>query len=107
MSIINASLTQTKTHFVCSVELPGVEPSDLEVRFNEHSLEIKGHKFNDIEFDESDSIHLRERTKTNITRTIELPHNIDLVGYKSSFKNGQLTIKFPKLKLGKNIHIEM
>lgn len=108
MPIINAALTETKTHFVCSVELPGVEPSDLEVQFNEKDLVIKGKKYtlDDRDIDESDSIHLKERTKINITRTIQLPHNIDLTGYKSSFKNGLLQIKFPRLNLGKTLHVE-
>ncbi len=118
LPIRNTGFVETNTHYVLSVELPGVDPSDLDVKFNERDLVIKALRSEEVEVDElglgigigiglGSNNEKVETLKTKISRTIQLPYNINLGNYESSFKNSIFTIKFPKFKVGKKIHINI
>jgi HSP20 family protein len=77
------------------VEMPGVNPHDVEVSTGENSVIIRGEK--KIEFGEEDKgYHRAERPFGTFQRTIPLPVEVDTETAMAAFKDGVLKITFLK-----------
>jgi len=77
------------------IEMPGVDPGDVEVSVGENSVTIRGEK--KIELGEEDkSYHRTERPFGSFQRTISLPVDVDTEKAVAAFKHGVLKIAFPK-----------
>ena len=77
------------------VEMPGVDPNDVEVSVGENSVTIRGEK--KVEIGEEDkSYHRTERPFGSFQRTISLPVEVDTERTVAAFKHGVLKITFPK-----------
>jgi HSP20 family protein len=101
-----ADLYETDEHFVVEVELPGIEPSHISLRVYEDLLVIEGVRMEAL--DESGSGMVRflcvERGMQSFRRILKIPIQVDTVGGRAFYRNGVLTVTFPKLK-GKVIKI--
>ena len=76
-------------------ELPGYEPSDIEVSVEQNTLTVRGERAEDT--DESRSYHRRERLAGDFVRSLELPMNVDADAVEAELKNGILTIRLPRV----------
>jgi HSP20 family protein len=77
------------------VEMPGVDPKDVEVSVGENSVTIRGEKKVELK-DEDKSYHRTERPFGSFQRTIALPIEVDTERAVAAFKHGVLKITFPK-----------
>lgn len=83
---------------------PGLDKEDLEISAKEH--EVEGNKFvcliikGTSKQEEKDSNYLmRELKKSSFRRQLYFkPGKVDMLNITSSYKNGELRIKVPKLK---------
>ena len=76
-------------------ELAGVDPKDVEVRFENGVLTLKGER--KLEKEEKKENYLRvERSYGSFTRSFTLPSTVDPDKVKAEFKNGLLRIAIPK-----------
>jgi len=88
-------LSETKDAFVVKVEIPGMDPKDIQVSLQENLLTIKGEKKQEKE--EKDERHHRvERSYGVFTRTVRLPVAVDGSKVDAKFKNGLLTVTLLK-----------
>jgi HSP20 family protein len=88
-------LSETKDALVAKVEIPGMDPKEIEVSLQENLLTIKGEKKQEKE--EKDERHHRvERSYGAFTRTVRLPVAVDGSKVDAKFKNGLLTVTLPK-----------
>ncbi len=88
-------LTETKDALVVKVEVPGMDPKDIHVSFQENFLTIKGEKRQEKE--EKDERHHRvERSYGAFARSVRLPVSVDGSKVDAKFKNGLLTVTLPK-----------
>lgn len=78
-----------------SIELPGMDESDIDVSLAGRELTVRGEKKQEEELKEKDYF-LRERTYGSFRRTIDLPVDIDERGIEAKFKKGVLSLKLPK-----------
>jgi HSP20 family protein len=78
-----------------SAELPGVEPSEVDVRLEGSTLTIRGEKKHEAEQDKED-YHLMERSYGRFQRSLQLPFEPDANQVHADFKHGILTIHVPK-----------
>ena len=83
---------ETDTAFVVTVELPGVDPTDVELNLSGDVLTIKGEKRQERE----SGGHLVERSYGAFTRAIRLPFEVEADGADASYDKGILTIQLPK-----------
>lgn len=79
---------------VCA-ELPGVDPSQVDVRLDGSVLTISGEKRNDSERDD-DNYHVMERSFGRFQRSIQLPFEPQAQDLRADFKHGLLTVHVPK-----------
>jgi len=93
--IMNTDLVESEKDFYVHVDLPGVEPTDLDVSIADKFLVLKAERKQSHE-EKTGRIHTMERSFGSVQRRIRLPNNADLDQAKSTFKNGVLSITFPK-----------
>lgn len=78
-----------------SVELPGLEPDDVDLRLTDEALTIRGEKRTE-DSDEGDGYYLSERTFGAFERSVPLPVEVDADRAEAKFKKGVLTVRLPK-----------
>ena len=90
--------SESDTELRITVELPGLDESEIEVELGDDSLTIRGEKHEEHEEDDAEerSYHLRERSYGAFERTIPLPSGIDPGKTTAAFENGVLTVTIPK-----------
>jgi len=91
-----ANVSTTDATVVVRVELPGVEPGELDVSIMGGSLTIKGIRKPNPEFAQA-GVHRQEREYGSFGRTIALPEKIDPEAPPdATYKDGILTITCPR-----------
>ena len=76
-------------------ELAGVDPKDVDVRFENGVLTVKGERKLERE-DKRENYHRVERSYGTFTRSFSLPGTVDADKVKAETRNGVLTITLPK-----------
>ncbi len=78
-----------------SAELPGVDENSIDVKFSDGTLTIKGEKRDERE-EKKKNFYLAERRYGSFQRSFSIPAGVDADRIEASFKNGVLTVMFPK-----------
>ncbi len=76
-------------------ELAGVEPKDVDIRFENGVLTLRGDRKMEKE-DQRDNYHRVELAYGTFTRSFSLPATIDAEKIRAESKNGVLTVTLPK-----------
>lgn len=105
-------LVERDEEFVATVDMPGFEREDVEVRVTDHTLRIEGdhREVLDEETEEKAGRYIRhERRHDSVDRSIRLPDDIDTDNVTAKMKNGVLTVTLPKLEVenAREIDIEL
>ena len=87
-------VAETEDNFVVKASLPGMNPDDLEITYNNNLLTIKGEMKAEREVDEQ-RYHLRERRTGSFSRNIALPSTVDADHIQASYNDGVLTLHLP------------
>jgi HSP20 family protein len=91
----NMDVVETDKDIELTVELPGLEPKDVEVNLADDVLTIRGEK--KAEKEEKDkNYRLVERSYGSFTRSIELPAGVKPEGVKANVANGILKVTVSK-----------
>lgn len=88
-------VTEGPRRITIRAEVPGIDPSDIEVSVSGSMLTIHGRKEESTEERDDDRFHC-ERRFGSFTRTIELPEAADLDAIEAEQHRGVLTIRVPK-----------
>jgi HSP20 family protein len=90
-------ISERKDAYLVTVELPGVEPEDLEVTLEDGLLTIQGERI--FAHDSSgQQFHRVERRYGAFRRSITLPAHVMAEGIEASVDNGVLQILVPKME---------
>jgi HSP20 family protein len=76
-------------------ELAGVDPKDVDVRFENGVLTLRGERKLERE-DKKENYHRIELAYGSFTRTFSLPTLVDAEKIRAESKNGVLTVTLPK-----------
>ena len=93
--------------YVFELELPGVDPSAVEVTAENGVLTVRGEKRSTRQEGENGRWHLVERTAGSFTRVFRLPKTVDENAIDASFTNGVLTLRAAKAEQTKPKKIEV
>ena len=80
-----------------SIELPGVEESDISLSAENGVVSLKGEKRTERE-EKGETWYFSERQYGSFSRSFRLPPDADEDKVKADLKNGVLTITVPKMK---------
>jgi HSP20 family protein len=81
------------------LELPGLQPEDVEITAENGILTIRGEKRGERKEGEENRYHLVERTYGSFMRSFTLPKGVDEDQINADFENGILSIRIPKTAL--------
>jgi len=88
------------------VELPGVNPADVNITVANGVLTISGEKKSDRE-DKQDTVQFVERWYGRFQRSFTLPGSVNAEKVKADFTNGVLTVTLPKSEMARARRIEV
>lgn len=97
---LSVDVYQTDTDLIIEAMVAGVKPDDLHLSITRDMVTIKGKRDGNANVDENDYFY-RELYWGNFSRTILLPHEIDIEGAEAVEKHGLLIIRMPKLDKGR------
>jgi HSP20 family protein len=93
------NLFQKGDDLVAIIELPGVNPNDLNIQVKNNSIRIAGRK--SVDYPEQASAHRRERLWGEFDRTIAVPMQIDPDGIEAKYNDGVLALVIPRAERDK------
>lgn len=90
-------IAENKDAYTISVELPGVDPENMELSADDESLTIRAEKqFRKTEDDDETRFHRMERSHGRFERMLALPADADSDNIGAEFRNGVLEITIPR-----------
>jgi HSP20 family protein len=97
-------VSETKEALLVKVDVPGLDPKDIQISLQEQYLTIKGEKRQEKE-EKDQRYHRVERAYGSFARSIRLPVGVDGSKVTAVFKNGLLTVTLPKTVASKGTTI--
>lgn len=91
------NIVEKKDRYSIEVEIPGIEPDDIDIEIDNRVLKIKGERKQENEHkDEETEVHTIEHSYGSFMRSFSLPEGIDEDNITAHDKNGILFIDIPK-----------
>ena len=97
---------ESQDRFDVTVDLPGLEPDDVNVTFEDGMLSISGKREFSAE-DRGETWHRIERSFGTFARSMRLPQTADTERIEATFDKGVLTVLVPKTEQAKPRTIEV
>lgn len=100
---------ERKDAYVLYAELPGVDPSQIDVSFEQNVLTIRGTKQGSIDSAKDGELRVfaAERVTGTFERSVRLPEFVDGDQIGADFSNGLLTVTIPKAQAAQPRRIEI
>jgi HSP20 family protein len=88
-------IAENEKEYEINAELPGMDEKDIDVKFADGRLTIKGEKREEKE-EKDKNYYLSERRYGSFQRSFQVPDGVDTDKIEANFKNGVLTVRLPK-----------
>lgn len=99
-------VSETDSALIVKAEVPGIEQKDMDISLSNGLLTIKGEKKLEKK-EENEQFHSLERSYGAFSRTFRLPVEIDTEKVDAGYKDGVLTVTFPKTETAQPRKIEV
>jgi HSP20 family protein len=99
-------LTETMNAVEVRLDVPGVEPADIDIRIHGNMLAVSGHRKEEKE-EKGKTYHRLERRAGAFSRTVLLPCPVKEETIEAKYRDGVLTITMPKIEEAKARKIEV
>jgi HSP20 family protein len=86
---------ETGQNLVMKVELPGIDPKDVEIRVEDNTLYIRGERKFEKDVNE-ENFHRVERSYGSFARSFTLPSTVDHERVTANYEDGVLTLTLAK-----------
>jgi HSP20 family protein len=100
-------IAETDDRYEVTLDLPGLEPDQVEVTFEDGMLTVRGDREFARKDEQDDRYHRIERSYGSFARTVRLPRVADGERIEASFDRGVLTVSVPKRDEAKARTIEV
>src|SRR5690242_15386094 len=93
-------VVEKKDAYELLAELPGVNPTQIDVSFEQNVLTIRGTKGSKLEGANGSElrVYAAERVSGSFERSVRLPEFVDGENIAAKFEHGLLTVSVPKAK---------
>lgn len=88
-------LAESENDVTVNIELPGVDPKDVELNVSGNILIVRGEKKHERE-EKKRNYHYMERSFGSFQRTVQLPSSVDPDKVEATHRNGVLTVTVEK-----------
>lgn len=96
---VRVDIEDAGEELVLSADLPGFEREDIDLRVTGHTLHLEAEheETSEEETEEPDREFVRrERHRTSVARTVQLPEAVETDEISATYTNGVLTVRMPK-----------
>jgi len=102
-------LLEEKDRLVANVELPGIDPKNVQINLQGDVLTIQGERSEEKTEDNGRKYLKREQLYGSFTRSVQLPYRVQAEKVKAQYRNGVMTISLPKAEeyVGRQIQVEV
>jgi HSP20 family protein len=102
-------VVEKKDAYLMYAELPGVDPSQIDISFEQNVLTVRGAKQSAVEArnDGELRVYAAERVTGSFERSIRLPEFVDGDSITAEFNNGLLVLTVPKAQAAQPRRIEI
>jgi HSP20 family protein len=90
-------VVESEDEYLVKASLPGINPEDLDITFDDNRLTIKGEVKEESDVEDS-HYHLRERRYGSFTRSIKMPSGIQSDEIEARYDKGVLELHLPKVE---------
>jgi HSP20 family protein len=91
----SVDIYEDNERFVLTAELPGIDPTKVDLKVEENRLSLRGERKLEFE-DRKENYHRVERFYGTFARTFSLPNTVDGQKIVAEYKNGMLRVTIPK-----------
>ncbi|MBC7541259.1 MAG: Hsp20/alpha crystallin family protein [Candidatus Sericytochromatia bacterium] len=88
-------IAETNNEYVVTAEVPGIDPQNIDVRLEGHTLIVRGER-EAVREEDQGTMHRSERSFGAFSRAFALPSDVVADRIAARFRNGVLTITVPK-----------
>ncbi|MGH7671146.1 MAG: Hsp20/alpha crystallin family protein [Gemmatimonadaceae bacterium] len=101
-------VTERKDAYLVILELPGVDPKDVDISFEQNVLTVRGTKASTLAAGDNEMrVYANERVSGMFERAIRLPEFVDGDNITAQSANGLLEITIPKAQVAQPRKIEI
>ena len=101
-------VTERKDAYLVTLELPGVDPKDVDISFEQNVLTVRGTKASTLAAGDNEMrVYANERVSGMFERAIRLPEFVDGDNITAQSANGLLEITIPKAQVAQPRKIEI
>ena len=93
--VMNLDIVEKEKEYCIHAELPGVEKSNVDLKVHQGLLTITAEKKNSFE-ETTTKLHHVERSYGTVSRSVQLPKNVEPSDVRASFEDGVLEVTLPK-----------
>jgi HSP20 family protein len=93
---VHMNVKETNDALTVEAEVPGFDPSELQVSVDGQQLTIIGKKESNKEQKRAGKIIYQEQCSSELLRVLDLPVDVDTAKAKARLKNGVLELTLPK-----------
>jgi HSP20 family protein len=97
---------ETPMDVIVKTMIPGVRKEEVDISVSRDMLTIRGERKDEKTISE-DNYHYRELYWGTFSRTVKLPHEVDIEGAEASEFQGMLTIKLPRVDKEKKTRLKV
>lgn len=101
-----ADIVELKDRFEIAIDVPGVQPENIKVKFEDGILQVSAERKFESETEEG-NLHRVERRYGKFLRRFTLPESVSGEDIQASASHGQLMIKLPKIEKAQPKEIEI
>ena len=97
MMNVSMDVAETDNVYEVTIDLPGINPDDIEIQVDNNTLTIQGQRSSESEEENPDKhFHRVERFSGRFARSFVLPSSVNEDESAAEFKDGVLVITLPK-----------
>jgi HSP20 family protein len=97
-------LSETDTAIQVTMDLPGIDPNDIDIHLSGNTLNVRGESKTEKE-EKGRRFHRIERSHGAFSRTVTLPCTVEQDEVAAEYADGVLTITLPKCELARSRQI--
>ena len=105
-SELSVDVYQTQDDVIVKAMIPGVKKEDLEINLTRDSVTLKGIRKEEKIVSDDDYFH-RELYWGSFSRTIQLPHEVDIEHAEAIESQGMLTLKLPRVDKDRQMKVRI
>lgn len=93
---LGIDLFETQVEVIVKTMIPGVRKEDIDISLSRDMLTIRGERKDEKTISEDD-YHYKELYWGSFSRTVKLPHEVDIDKAEATESQGMLTLRLPRI----------